>query len=182
MKIKVLKISMLFLLLSILNGCKITSRYELAYNVISKDFFGKETSTKQFGKDVSGVYVFDSIYAYPQRKLTNDESIIFKKGMKVIGVSKVLKKMEKDYYNKNWLTIGDLKRIYGDHVLYEATPNGPLSAAVFSEIKDDQLRIDVIPFFIKTPKYCGSVNKYYFKFSGKKIIENKKWVDHYECW
>lgn len=160
--------------------------YNEAYTIVSKDFIRKENSIKEFGKDISGVYIYDSIYPYPLDK--NDYSNFYKNilsekdEIKPLRRDKDLKELSDKYKNSNWELNTKFKTVFKTVVQYQGIPNGPLNAAIFSEIKDEQLRIDVVPFFQGSPKYCGSITKYYFKFDKAKIIENKKWTDHYECW
>jgi hypothetical protein len=162
------------------------TRYNEAYTIVSKDFLSKETSIKEFGKDISGIYIYDLIYPNPLDK--NDYNnfhkniLSEKEETKPLRKDKDLKKLSDMYLNNNWELKTEFKTVFKNVVQYQETPNGPLNAAIFSEIQDNQLRIDVVPFFIGSPKYCGSITKYYFKFDKTKIIENKKWTDHYECW
>ncbi|MEY8759194.1 hypothetical protein [Chryseobacterium tongliaoense] len=175
-----------FITILFLVSCNSASkiRYSKAYRIVSKDFIDKESSIKEFGKDISGVYVYDSIYANP---LSNLDTSIYKNVFPEKGNIKSLRKdidlnkLSKEYRNKNWDLNAKFDTIWGGVVQYKDLLNGPLNATIFSEIKNDRLRIDVVPFFIGTPKYCGSVTKYYFKFNKTKIIETKVWKDHYEC-
>ncbi|MEJ5102240.1 MULTISPECIES: hypothetical protein [Chryseobacterium] len=160
--------------------------YNEAYMAISNDFISKDISLKEFGKDVSGLYIYDLIYPYPLDK--NDSSNFYKnilsekEEIKPLREDKHLKELSNKYKNINWELNAQFNTIFKTVVQYQGVPNGPLNAAIFSEIHDNQLRIDVVPFFKGNPKYCGSITKYYFKFDKTKIIENKKWTDHYECW
>lgn len=161
-------------------------RYNEAYTIVSKDFIDKEVSIKEFGKDISGVYIYDLIYPNPLDK--KDYSNIYKnilsekEEIKPLRKDKNLEKLLINNLNNNWELNSQFNTVFKNIVQYKGVPNGPLNTAIFSEIQDDQLRIDVVPFFIGSPKYCGSVTKYYFKFDKTKIIESKKWQDHYECW
>lgn len=162
------------------------TRYDEAYKFISKDFFSKEASIQEFGKDISGVYIYDSVYSNPldNKNYGNIYKNILseKEEVKPLRKSKELKELSNQYLNSNWELNTQFNTVFKNIVQYKENPNGPLNAAIFSEIKDNQLRIDVVPFFIGTPKYCGSITKYYFKFDKAKIIASKKWEDHYECW
>lgn len=173
---------------TIYTSCSSQTRtmYNEAYEIVSKDFISKDFSIKEFGKDLSGVYIYDSIYPNPLDK--NDPTNVYKnllseKGeIQPLRKDKELKELSEKYTNSNWELKTRFKTVFSNVVQYQGTPNGPLNAAVFSEIVNSQLRIDVVPFFIGSPKYCGSITKYYFKFDGTKIVESKKWEDHYECW
>jgi len=160
-------------------------RYNEAYTIIQKDFISKESSIDEFGKDISGVYIYSSIYPNPLDK--KDYSNIHKDilsekvDIKPLRDDKDLKELSNKYLNNNWNLNVNFNTVWGNIVQYRDMPNGPLNAAIFSEIKDDQLRVDIVSFFVGHPKYCGSITKYYFKFDKTKIIENKKWKDHYEC-
>ncbi|WP_129039086.1 hypothetical protein [Chryseobacterium sp. CH21] len=160
--------------------------YNEAYTIVSKDFISKDVSIKEFGKDISGLYIYDLIYPYPSDK--NDTSNFYKnilsekEDIKPLRKDKDLKELSDKYRNSNWDLNAQFKTVFKTVVQYQGIPNGPLNVAIFSEIQDNQLRIDVVPFFQESPKYCGSITKYYFKFDKAKIIENKKWTDHYECW
>lgn len=186
MKIKFILKSSIIILASV--GCNSMSKiqYEEAYKIINKDFLSKEVSVQEFGKDISGIYIYDSIYPNPLNG--KDDNNIYKnilsekKGIKPIKKSKELGELSKQYLNNNWELDTQYNTVFNNVVQYKEIPNGPLSSAIFSEIKDNQLRIDVVPFFIGAPKYCGSITKYYFKFDKTKIIDSKKWKDHYECW
>ncbi|MDC8099642.1 hypothetical protein [Chryseobacterium rhizosphaerae] len=160
--------------------------YNEAYTLVSKDFIGKDVSIKEFGKDVSGVYIYDSIYPSPLDKNNSSnftKNILSEKEeIKPLREDKELKELSEKYTNSNWELNTQFKTVFKTVVQYQGIPNGPLNAAIFSEIQDNQLRIDVVPFFIGSPKYCGTITKYYFKFDKTKIIESKKWQDHYECW
>lgn len=161
-------------------------RYDEAYKVVQTDFLSKKKSIEEFGKDISGVYIYSSIYPNPLDK--NDYSNVYKSilsdkvEIKPLRKDKDLQELSLKYLNSNWSLNTKFNTVWGNIVQYTDIPNGPLNAAVFSEIKDDQLRVDIVPFFIGSPKYCGSITKYYFKFDKTKIIESKKWKDHYECW
>ncbi len=161
-------------------------RYKEAYEFVDKDFLSKEVSEQEFGKDVSGVYIYDLVYANPLEE--KDSSNIYKNILSEKGEIKPLRKdsnlkdLSKQNLNGNWELNSQFSTVFNNVVQYKKTPNGPLNAAIFSEIKHNQLRIDVVPFFIGSPKYCGTITKYYFKFDKTKIIESKKWKDHYECW
>lgn len=162
------------------------ARYNEAYTIISKDFLSKEVSVKEFGKDISGVYIYDSIYPSPldEKDYSNTYKNILseKEEIKPLRKDKDLEDLSNQYLNNNWELNKPFNTVFKNIVQYKEIPNGPLSAAIFSEIKDNQLRVDVVPFFVGKPKYCGSITKYYFKFDKTKIIDSKKWKDHYECW
>ena len=185
---KIYQILVYYLALITFISCSSQSKvmYNEAYTIVSKDFISKDVSIKEFGKDISGLYIYDFIYPYPLDK--NDSSNCYKsilsekEEIKPLREDKYLKELSDKYKNRNWELNTEFKTIFKTVVQYQEVPNGPLSAVIFSEIKDNQLRIDVVPFFIGSPKYCGSINKYYFKFDKTKIVENKKWTDHYECW
>lgn len=176
------------MVISIFINCQSLSkiRYNEAYVIIQKDFLNKNASVKEFGKDISGVYIYDLIYPNPLDK--KDYSNVYKnilsekEEIKPLREDKDLEELSDKYLNSNWNLNTNFNTVWGNIVQYRDVPNGPLNTAIFSEIKDDQLRIDVVPFFIGNPKYCGSITKYYFKFDKTKIIDSKKWKDHYECW
>jgi len=182
---QILKCSVVILTLISCNSISKT-RYDEAYSIISKDFLSKNISIENFGKDISGVYIYDSIYPNPlnNKDYSNvHKSILSEKGeIKPLRKDKDLKDLSDKYLNNNWDLNTQFSTVFKNVVQYKGVPNGPLNAAIFSEIKDDQLRIDVVPFFVGNPKYCGSITKYYFKFDKTKIIDSKKWKDHYECW
>lgn len=177
-----------FMIFAIFTSCSSQSKtmYNEAYALVSKDFISKEVSIKEFGKDISGVYIYDVIYPNPLDK--NDSSNLYKNilsekcEIKPLKKDKELKELSEKYTNNNWELKTQFKTVFNNVVQYQGIPNGPLNTAVFSEIQNNQLRIDVVPFFIGIPKYCGSITKYYFKFDNTKIIASKKWTDHYECW
>ncbi len=161
------------------------SRYNEAYSIIKKDFLSKKKSIEEFGKDISGVYIYSSIYPNPLAK--EDYNNVYKNilsdkdEIQQLREDRNLKELSDQYLNSNWNLKTKFNTVWGNIVQYRGIPNGPLNAAVFSEIQDNQLRVDVVPFFVRSPKYCGSVIKYYFKFDKTKIIDSKKWEDHYEC-
>ncbi|UKB81363.1 hypothetical protein [Chryseobacterium sp. MEBOG07] len=161
-------------------------RYSEAYTAIQNDFLSKKNSIEKFGKDISGVYIYSSIYPNPLDK--EDYTNVYKDilsdkfEVKPLRKDKDFKQLSNKYLNSNWNLNTNFNTVWGNVVQYTDVPNGPLNAAVFSEIKDDQLRVDIVPFFVGSPKYCGSITKYYFKFAKTEIIESKKWTDHYECW
>lgn len=185
---KVYQIFKYSVVLLILINCNPISktRYNEAYFIIKKDFLSKEVSIENFGKDVSGVYIYDSIYPNPLND--RDYSNIYKNilsekvEIKPLRKDRYLKDLSDKYLNDNWELNTQFNTVFNNIVQYKGIPNGPLNSAVFSEIQDNQLRVDVVPFFIGNPKYCGSVTKYYFKFDKTKIIDIKRWKDHYECW
>jgi hypothetical protein len=178
-------------LLSIYN-CESLSetRYRKAYEVILKNSFDKETSIKKLGKDISGVYVYDSVYAYIPTKVNDSLYVIYswmtsEKKEKPLYRDLFLSKLSEKYYNKNWLSIPELTKIYGKkyYVAYKQDSLiGPVSTVIFSKIENNKLRADNVPFFVGKPKYCcGSVPKYLFEFKGRKIIKQEQWRDDYEC-
>ncbi|PXW12538.1 MULTISPECIES: hypothetical protein [Chryseobacterium] len=186
MKALQILISSIIIITSI--SCNSTSkvRYNAAYKIVSKDFLSKEASLKEFGKDISGLYIYDSIYPNPLNE--KDYSNIYKnilsdkEEIKPLGKDKNLEDLSDQNLNNNWELSKPFNTVFKNIVQYNEIPNGPLNAAIFSEIKDNQLRVDVVPFFVGKPRYCGSIIKYYFKFDKTKIINSKKWKDHYECW
>lgn len=161
-------------------------RYEKAYQIISKDFINKDTSISMFGNDISGVLIYDSIYANPIRDNNYYGSILSEKSDErtpVLRKDKILSRISRNNINPNWDLHYDFNLVWGSIVQHDRDNiNAPLSVALFSEIDNNQLRIDVVPFFIGYPKYCGSIYKYYFKYKQTQIIQYKKWVDNYECW
>jgi hypothetical protein len=176
------------MLISTFINCQSVSkiRYNEAYTIIQKDFLNKKNSIDEFGKDISGVYIYSSVYPNPLNK--EDYSNIYidilseKVRIKPLREDKDLGELSYKYLNSNWNLNTNFNTVWGNIVQYRDIPNGPLNAAIFSEIQDNQLRVDVVPFFVGSPKYCGSITKYYFKFDKTKIIDSKKWKDHYECW
>jgi len=163
-------------------GCKSLSdvRYDKAYEVIRIEYTNKdakEYSIKKYGKDLSGFYVYDSVYAvYDGVNLTSE----LLTGVKPLYRDPYLSKLSEKYYNKNWLPASELKKIYVDYEL-DSLIDRPSWTIIFSPIKNNRLRADIIPFFITKPRYCGSIPKYYFKFEGRKIVQQQEWFDHYEC-
>ena len=161
-------------------------RYDEAFSIINKDFMNKDNSIKEFGKDISGILIYDSIYKNPLQNIDSEnihKNIISEtKKTPTLRKDKNLEKIRNKNLNTNWDLNSNFNTVYDNVVLYDSVPNGPLKAALFTEIVDDKLRIDVVPFFVEKPKYCGSITKYYFKFNKNKIVETKKWTDHYECW
>lgn len=179
---------LLFLLLLINVGCASLKerQYQEAYKMISRDFIDGETSQKMLGRDISGVFIYDSIYANPIKNGIIYNNIISDKvgeRTKPLRKDKILTKLSKQNLNPNWDFNTSFPLVYGGIVQHQqGNINAPLTTALFSEIEENRLRIEVVPFFIHTPKYCGSIYKYYFLYHKSKIIEYKKWIDHYECW
>lgn len=154
--------------------------------MVSRDFINGETAKQMLGKDISGVFIYDSIYANPIKAEVYQNDIISDKVdnlIKPLRKDKILTKLSQQNLNPNWDFNTSFPLVYGSIVQHQQGDiKAPLTAALFSEIEENKLRIDVVPFFIHTPKYCGSVSKYYFQYHKGRIIAYKKWIDHYECW
>ncbi|UHO40323.1 hypothetical protein H5J24_10240 [Chryseobacterium capnotolerans] len=135
--------------------------YNEAYMAISNDFISKDISLKEFGKDVSGLYIYDLIYPYPLDK--NDSSNFYKnilsekEEIKPLREDKHLKELSNKYKNINWELNAQFNTIFKTVVQYQGVPNGPLNAAIFSEIHDNQLRIDVVPFLKEIPNIADQL-------------------------
>jgi len=182
------KINIILIVLAtivLMYNCKSLSaaRYDKAYEVVYREgAYFKEYYIKCCGKDFSRIYIYDSVYA------VNDSSYYSKmeseKGGKPLYRDLYLSKLSKKYYDKeNWLPVSELKKIYDKRVFVfyklDSLIGRPLNTVVFSPIENNVLRADVIPFYIKKPLYWGSVRKYYFKFEGRKIIQEDEWTDYY---
>ena len=177
------RINIIFIALAItalMYSCKSLSdvRYSKACKAIHKEFTNKdikEYCIKKYGKVISGVYIYDSVYALDSR----GQLLIETRG-KPLYRDPYLSQLSKKYYNKNWLPASELKKNYVDYEL-DSLIDRPFGTIIFSPIKNNRLRADIILFFITKPRYCGSIPKYYFKFKGRKIVRQQQWFDHYEC-
>lgn len=169
-----MKRSLLYLIfLSIISCSSVTeTRYKKAYEVISKD--------------ISSVLIYDSIYANPIKDNNFYNGIISEKKnerTKALRKDKILTKLSRKNLHPNWYLNANFNVVWGSIVQYDKENiNGPMAVALFSEVKNNEQRIDIVPFFVGYPQYCGSIYKYYFKFHKTKIIKYKKWSNHYECW
>jgi len=188
------RINIIFIALAIITimyGCKSLSdvRYDKAYEVIrrERDYTDKEYYIRNYGKDLSGVYVYDSVYAVYKDSLFGALLTSNLRGGKPLYRDLYLSKLSKKYYNKNWFPVSELKKFYDEKnpdliykFIYKKDSISPPRAVVFSPIENNELRADVIPFFIKKPLYFGTVRQYYFKFKGRKIIQQQRWIAHCE--
>lgn len=101
-------------------SCKSQSKtmYNEAYTIVNKDFISKEVSIKEFGKDVSGVFIYDSIYPYPLDK--NDSSNFYKNilsekdEIKPLRKDKDLKELSGKNINSNWELNAQFKTGYSN--------------------------------------------------------------------
>lgn len=158
----------------------VCERYEKGIQYIKQDF--KEKGIEKNFKDVLNPKAYGiSIYehSFPIYKSESYFTWLNIEKTKASEIDKCLSKLKKKYWEKYWKSSD-----------YYETPNvfaknkfkGPSHIAVFNELRNDSLRIDIISNSREGLKYCGSINKYLLIFDKKdNIIDAKNWTDHYEC-
>lgn len=173
-------IIILFLCFNVISAQCICERYEKGIEYIKQDF--KDKGIEKNFKDILnpkayGISIYESFF--PIYKSDNYFTWLNIEKTKPNKKNQCLSKLNKKYWGKYW-KLSD----------YYETPNvftkdkfkGPSHIAVFNELRNDSLRIDVISNSREGLKYCGSINKYLLIFDTKNnIIDTKKWSAHYEC-
>ncbi len=154
-------------------------RFEKAIDYIKQDF--KNNGTEKYFKEILnprayGISIYESIFPlYKTDSYFNWLNIEKSKPVK----NNSLVKLNKKYWVKSWKLSGYYKN---KNAFTKNKFKGPSHIAVFNEIKNDSLRVDIISNSREGLKYCGSINKYLLIFDKKDSIkEAKNWVDHYEC-
>jgi len=173
-------IIILFLCFNIISAQCDCERYEKGTGYIKQDFKDKgiEKNFKNIlNPKAYGIAIYDSFF--PIYKSDNYFTWLNIEKTKPNKKNDCLYKLNKKYWEKYW-KLSD----------YYKTPNvftknkfkGPSHIAVFNELRNDSLRIDVISNSNEGLKYCGTINKYLLIFDTKNnIIEAKNWTSHYEC-
>lgn len=99
MKIKPILKSLIIILASV--GCKSISKtqYDEAYKIMNKDFLSKVVSVQEFGRDISGIYIYDSVYPNPLNG--KDDNNIYRN---ILSEKKAIKPIKKARNLKNYLS------------------------------------------------------------------------------
>jgi len=176
--------NLIIILLLIFNSIKAQCDYTLykkGISYINKDFL--DSGIQKYYNDILspnayGISIYEKIY--PIYKTDNyrnwlniDQTIAGNKK------DECLIKLNKLYWKKNWKA---LKYYQNPKVFVKEKFKGPSHLAIFTSLRNDSLRIDVISNSKEGLKYCGSINKYLLIFDkNKNIIDVKKWESHYEC-
>lgn len=157
--------------------------YEKGINFIKQDFV--DNGVQKYYNEILlpnayGISIYKKLY--PNYK--DDNYInwlnIDKTSVKTQKKDDCLNKLNKLHWQKKWKTSSYYKN---QKVFTKEKFKGPSHIAIFTTPRNDSLRIDVISNSKDGIKYCGSVYKYLLIFDkNKKIVESKKWKDHYECW
>lgn len=174
-------IIILVLIFNITKGqCKYTL-YEKAISYINKDFIDNGIQNYYnniLSPNAYGISIYEK--TYPIYKTDNYRNWLnIDKTITGNKKDECLIKLNKLYWKKNWKTS---KYYKNSKVFTKEKFKGPSHIAIFTTLRNDSLRIDVISNSKEGVKYCGSVNKYLLIFDkNKSIIDVKKWKSHYEC-
>ena len=183
MKRIVLFIASIFILITFSCDDYEPTQYELAYNFIIKDF--KEKGTEDYYKkhidpNQYGFFVYDTIYKF----LPTGDNFLSKDGVKIkseliieddkIGRQSALTNLAERTKKDIWRPFNA-----NEEIQRVESFKGPTFMMVFSNIKNDSLRVDVFNTFHLN--YCGSAHKYLFVFNKGKIESHFTWTAHKEC-
>lgn len=164
--------------LSIYGQCS-CEKYEEGIEYIKQDFTNK--GTEKYYKDILnpkayGISIYDSYF--PLYKLDSYFNWLNIEKTKPIK-NDCLSKLNKKYWKKSWKSSDYYKN---QNVFTKDKFKGPSHIAVFNELRNDSLRVDVISNSKDGLKYCGSIARYLLIFDKKNNIkEAKSWTAHYEC-
>jgi len=157
--------------------CKI---YEKGIEYINQDFIDK--GTDKYYKNILnpkayGISIYESLF--PLYKSDNYFSWLNIERTKPTKKNSCLIKLNKVHWKKSWESQDYYKN---QNVFTKDKFRGPSHIAIFNELRNDSLRVDVISNAREGLKYCGSIHKYLLIFDEKKNIKNAlSWTDHYEC-
>ena len=169
----------LFFNLSIHGQC-VCDKYEKGTEYIKKDFTSK--GTEKYYKDILnpkayGISIYDSFF--PLYKSDSYFNWLNIEKTKPTKIDSCLSKLNKKYWQKSWKSSNYYK---SKNVFTKDKFKGPSHIAIFNELRNDSLRVDVISNSKEGLKYCGSISKYLLIFDKKNNIkEAKSWTAHYEC-
>ncbi|WP_312769880.1 hypothetical protein [Epilithonimonas sp.] len=161
-------------------GQCVCERYDKGIEFIKKDFIDK--GIEKYYNDILkpgayGISIYESFF--PLYKSDNYYNWINIDKTKAIEKSNCLSKINKKYWEKNWKP----ENYYKNKTVFSKDKfKGPSHIAIFTEIRNDSLRVDVISNSSEGLRSCGSINKYLLIFDNKNNIkETKSWTAHYEC-
>lgn len=163
-----------------INGQCICERYEKGLEYIKNDF--TNNGTEKYYNDILNPKAYGiSIYGsfFPIYKSESYFSWLNIEKTQPLKRNNCLSKLNKKYWTKSWKHANYYKK---QSVFTKDKFKGPSHIAIFNEVRNDSLRIDVISNSYNGLKYCGSVNRYLLIFDTQNNIkEMKTWKDHYEC-
>lgn len=155
-------------------------RYEKGIKYIEEDFVNKGIEkyyNEILNRGAYGISIYDSLF--PQYKSDSYFNWLNIEKTKSLQKSNCLSKLNKENWKKNWKPLNYYK---SQNVFTKDKFKGPSHIAIFNELRNDSLRVDIISNSREGLKYCGSINKYLLIFDKKNNIkEAKSWTAHYEC-
>lgn len=155
-------------------------RYEKGIEYIKLDFTNK--GTEKYYKDLLnpgayGISIYESFF--PLYKSDSYFNWLNIEKTSPSKKSKCLSKVNKRRWGKFWKPQDYYK---SQNIFTKDKFKGPSHIAVFTKLRNDSLRVDVISNSYHGLKYCGSVNKYLLIFDQQDSIkEAKTWIANYQC-
>ena len=147
-------------------------KYELAYNVLTKQENKLQPFLEEYNSDASGVKIIPKVFILKKYSVYGSEYFKVKNSNQT---HEILKRSKK-YTNPKWRKNNDYRVLKPEEV---GNFHGPLKYIYFSEIKNDSLRADIIgnPF---TEYKMTTGERYLIIFENDSIKSVQKTISHYE--